>query len=84
MSRNRKTPSSPRSYSGFRGAGHMRLVRVTVPECMPVCLGTGVDNSAKVFSEVSSRGEAALNSHDLNRQVTGFEKSLGQVDALRL
>jgi hypothetical protein len=60
------------------------LVPVPVSERMSVGLGAGVDNSAKVFPEVSGRGEATLSSNDLNWQVTGFEKSLGQFDALRL
>jgi hypothetical protein len=43
-----------------------------------------VDNAAEVFSQIRGCGETALRGHRLDRQVTGLEQSLGQLDALML
>jgi hypothetical protein len=55
-----------------------------MPEGLAIGLRTCVDNPAEVLPQVSRGGESAASSDHLDRQITGFEQPLGQLDPLRL
>ena len=51
-------------------------------EGVPIGLGTGVDHSAEMLTEVARGAEAALLSHGLDGQVADFEQSLSELNTL--